>query len=73
MRLRGIKLGLTLLTGVAAAQTSKCNLDNCKPAAGMSAEQNGDSLILTWPGESNVQLQIKQVQPPGFAGGCIIA
>jgi len=68
MRLRGIMLGLTLLTGVAAAQTGKCNLDNYKLAAGMSAEQNGDSIILTWPGESNEQLQSKQVQPSALPG-----
>ncbi len=68
MRLRGVMPGLTLPTGVAAAQTGKCNLDNYKPAAGMSAEQSGDSLTLTWPGVSSEQLQIKQAQPPGFAG-----
>src|SRR5665213_1463277 len=57
MQLRGIMLSFTLLTSVAAAQTGKCNLDNYRAAAGMTAGQSGDSLMLTWPGESNEQLR----------------
>ena len=59
MQLRGLLLSFVFLTGFSAAQTGKCNVDNYKPVTGMTAEQSGDAVILTWQGESNEQLRAR--------------
>ena len=51
--------GVILATGIAKAQSISCNLENFKPDNGIKAEQSGNSLILTWPGESSDMLRAK--------------
>ena len=53
MKLRGLLFSFVFLTGISAAQTGKCNVDNYKAVTGMTAEQSGNDVILTWQGESN--------------------
>ena len=50
-------LGVALASGIASAQNMSCNLQNYKPASGIKAEQSGNSLTISWPGESNEQLR----------------
>ena len=52
-----LAMSLTLLTSVAAAQAVKCDLQNSKPVAGITAEQHGEAVLLSWQGESNQQLR----------------
>src|SRR5215469_6821864 len=51
--------GVILASGIAMAQSMSCNLENFKPDNGIKAEQSGNSLILTWPGESSDMLRAK--------------
>ena len=64
---------LTLLPGVAAAQSTTYDLGSYKPVNEATVEQSGDLVSLTWEGEPNGQLLIKQAQPSALPGGCIIA
>ena len=57
MKLSGLLLGLSLLTGVGRAQSLHCNLQGYKAIAGVKAEATGNSLTLTWQGESGQQLR----------------
>lgn len=57
MKFLGLILSAAIFTGIAAAQTPSCNLQNYKPVEGMKVEQTGNSLSLTWQGESNQQLR----------------
>ncbi|HZY72077.1 MAG TPA: hypothetical protein VFE22_03105 [Edaphobacter sp.] len=60
-------MGLSVLSGMAAAQGMKCNIDDYKPVAGIRAEVNGEATILTWQGEGGQQLRaeftLKNGQP----------
>jgi hypothetical protein len=51
--------GVALASGIASAQSVSCNLQNYKPDNGIKAEPSGNSLILTWPGESSDILRAK--------------
>jgi hypothetical protein len=46
----------TMLTGPANAESFSCSFQDYKPVAGFKAEHIGQSLSLTWQGESNQQL-----------------
>ena len=48
-----------LLTGIATAQALTCDRQNLKPVNGMTAEQSGDTVTLTWTGASNQQLRTR--------------
>ena len=50
-------LCVALASGIASAQNMSCNLQNYKPASGIKAEQSGNLLTVSWPGESNQQLR----------------
>src|SRR5260370_25847364 len=54
---RKLVLGVALASGIASAQNMSCNLQNYKPASGIKAEQSGNSLTISWAGESNEQLR----------------
>jgi hypothetical protein len=58
---------LFFFPGLAMA-SSTCKVDTYKPVSGVTIEQRSGAVSLPWEGESNEQLQIKQVQPPSFAG-----
>ncbi|HEV2499041.1 MAG TPA: hypothetical protein VGY31_05625 [Terriglobia bacterium] len=59
MRVRGLILALcfTFLSGIAAAQTLSCNLQNYKPVEGIEVKQTGNVLTVVWQGESDQQLR----------------
>jgi len=59
MRLYGLALSFVLLSGVVAAQTPTCGRQAYKPVNGLTAEQSGDSVTLTWAGESNQELRAR--------------
>jgi hypothetical protein len=67
MHLRGLVLTLALSSCLAEAQALRCNLDNYKPMVGIDVQQVGNSVSLTWQGESGQQLRaqfsIHQGQP----------
>jgi hypothetical protein len=67
MHLRGLILTLALFPGLAAAQTLSCDLHSYKPIEGMDVHQTGNSVSLTWQGQSNQQLRaeftIREGQP----------
>jgi hypothetical protein len=58
MRLYGLALSCALLTSVAMASTT-CDRRDYRPVPGMTAEQSGDAITFTWPGESNEQLRAR--------------
>lgn len=58
---------LFFFPGLAMA-SSTCKVDTYKPVSGVTIEQSSGAVSLTWEGESNEQLQIKQVQPPALLG-----
>src|SRR5260370_30692761 len=57
MRCGKMGLGVGFASGIASAQNMSCNLQNYKPASGIKAEQSGNSLTISWSGESNEQLR----------------
>ena len=57
MKVGGLVLCLALVSGVAGAQTSDCNLQGYKPMDGLKAEASGESVVLNWQGESGQQLR----------------
>lgn len=59
MRLYGLALSFVLLSGAVAAQTPTCDRQAYKPVNGLTAEQSGDSVALTWAGESNQELRAR--------------
>ena len=59
MRLYGLALSFVLLSGAVAAQTPTCDRQAYKPVNGLTAEQSGDSIALTWAGESNQELRTR--------------
>jgi hypothetical protein len=59
MKSLGLALSLALLTGTAMAQTSTCDRQGYKPVSGLTGEQSGDSITLTWQGESSQQLRAR--------------
>src|SRR6185437_179302 len=60
-------LSLTLLSGIAAGQSLKCNMDGYKPVVGVRTEMKGNAVALTWEGEKGQQLMaefaLKDGQP----------
>ena len=50
-------VGMALLSGLAAAQTPVCDLQDYKSVDGVKAEANHDSVELTWAGEAGQQLR----------------
>ncbi|HVU47527.1 MAG TPA: hypothetical protein VHD85_15450, partial [Terracidiphilus sp.] len=48
-----------VFASIAAAQTFTCDRQNLKPVNGMTAAQSGDTVTLTWTGESNQQLRAR--------------
>lgn len=57
MQLHKLIICLAVSTGIAAAQSQNCNMQNYKPVEGMKVEQTGNSLILAWQGEGDQQLK----------------
>ena len=55
----GLALILTLFSGVAAAQQVTCDLGSYKAVTGVTAEQSGGVVSLTWRGESNEDLRAR--------------
>jgi hypothetical protein len=61
------RLSMFFLPGPAMA-SSTCNVDTYRPVNGATAEQSGGVVSLTWEGESNEQLLIKQAQHQALPG-----
>jgi hypothetical protein len=57
MKLQGVLLGLLFSSGMAAAATMNCDLAHYKPVDGLTVKQSGDSILLTWQGESRQELR----------------
>ncbi len=55
----GLAFILTLFSGAAAAQQVTCDLGSYKAVTGVTAEQSGGVVSLTWQGESNEQLRVR--------------
>ncbi len=59
MKVYGLALSCALLTGIAAAQTPTCDRQAYKPVNGLTAEQTGETVTLTWTGESGQELRAR--------------
>jgi hypothetical protein len=57
MKFCGMVLGLSFLSGMAAAQTLNCNLTDYKSVDGIKAEASRNAVVLTWQGEAGQQLR----------------
>src|SRR5271168_3394248 len=57
MKLLSALVGLAIFSGIATAQTFKCNLQDYKSVDGVKAEIGGNSVQLTWQGEAGQQLR----------------
>ncbi len=52
-------VGMALLSGMAAARTSVCDLRDYKSVDGIKAEANQNTAELTWAGEAGQQLRVQ--------------
>src|SRR5581483_6500260 len=59
MKFYGLALSCAVLTGIAAAQTPTCDRQAYKPVNGLTAEQTGETVTLTWTGESGQGLRAR--------------
>jgi hypothetical protein len=56
MKASRLLFGMVLCSGLAAAQTLKCDLGGYKPVDGVRAEVKGEAVTLSWNGEAGEQL-----------------
>ena len=57
MKRFGAVLIFAVLSGIATAETLTCDRQGLTPVTGMTAEQTGKTITLTWTGEANQQLR----------------
>jgi hypothetical protein len=57
MKLWGVVLSFAMFSGMSAAQTLNCNMQDYKSVEGVKAEASHNSVELTWQGEAGAQLR----------------
>src|SRR6202789_226211 len=57
MKFRALLMSFAILTGVGAAQTLSCNLQDYKAIDGLKATATGAAVTMTWQGEGGQQLR----------------